>query len=370
MKIVILQGYALPIPPKFGGAVEKIWFVLGKYFGIRGHEVIHISRLWSEFPKSEFIGSVKHQRIKGYDFKKNVVISKYLDLIYTIRAIRYIPVDTNIVVSNTFWAPIILPIFRGAKIVVSVERMPKGQMRLYKYATRLRAPSTAVAEAIKKEIPQKRHDQIVIIPNPIPFEDQDPIDLNRKEKIILYCGRIHPEKGLELLEETAKNLPEDWRIQIIGPWKEPAGGGEKYFHSLQKIFDYKPVEFIGPVYNQFELTQFYTKASIFIYPTIAEKGEAMPLAPLEAMSHGCVPIVSNLDCFKDYIKPSINGLIFNTKSSEVHTELRVLTNEIILNNNKRTTIANKALEVRNTHSPDRIANMMINLFYSIWDQIS
>ena len=39
------------------------------------------------------------------------------------------------------------------------------------------------------------------------------------------------------------------------------------------------------------------------------------------MSCGAVPIVSNLECFQDYIDPFKNGVIFNHKSSDPVLEI-------------------------------------------------
>lgn len=50
MKIVIVQGAFLPIPPIYGGAVEKIWFKLGEKFTHFGSEVVHISKKKRKIP--------------------------------------------------------------------------------------------------------------------------------------------------------------------------------------------------------------------------------------------------------------------------------------------------------------------------------
>jgi hypothetical protein len=43
VKINILQGAFLPVPPIKGGAIEAVWFLLGQEFAKHGHEVTHIS---------------------------------------------------------------------------------------------------------------------------------------------------------------------------------------------------------------------------------------------------------------------------------------------------------------------------------------
>ncbi|MDB5819362.1 MAG: hypothetical protein JWQ11_3002, partial [Rhizobacter sp.] len=50
--------------------------------------------------------------------------------------------------------------------------------------------------------------------------------------------------------------------------------------------------------------------SVFVYPSTAAKGEASPLAPLEAMSQGCPAITSDLTCFSDYVRPGVNAAMF------------------------------------------------------------
>jgi glycosyltransferase involved in cell wall biosynthesis len=72
--------------------------------------------------------------------------------------------------------------------------------------------------------------------------------------------------------------------------------------------------FLEPTYDTDELNRLYQKASIFVYPSVAEKGETFGLAPLEAMAWGCVPVVSDLRCFKDFIIHERNGLIFNHRT--------------------------------------------------------
>ena len=359
MKIAILQGAFLPVPPLMGGAVEKMWFILGQKFAARGHAITHISRSWKNLPAKDDIQGVRHERVTGYDMPASMLILKLLDAVYTLRAIKAIPKDADIVVTNTFWGPIFLPFFRRAKIYVDVARMPKGQMRFYNKA-HLRANSTPVADAIRAELPESRHPQVSMVPNPLPYEAIELVDLSRKGHSILYCGRVHPEKGLALLAEAANTLPEGWVLTIVGPWKTAeGGGGEDYLQSLKALFDATKVQFIEPIYDIEQLNQRYKEAAIFVYPSVAEKGETFGLAPLEAMAWGAVPVVSDLACFKDFITHNHNGLIFNHRTQDASEQLKQCILRLIEDDAISIRLGNEALQVRVSHSPDSIADLFL-----------
>src|ERR1043166_7901681 len=130
VKITILMGAFLPVPPIMGGAVEKAWFALGQEFASRGHEVVQISRSVSRLPAEEVIAGVKHIRVRGYDTPRSLAWLKFLDLMYSKRAIRR-AAPSDIIVTNTFWSPLLWRNPKRGKLYVHVARFPKGQMRFY-----------------------------------------------------------------------------------------------------------------------------------------------------------------------------------------------------------------------------------------------
>jgi hypothetical protein len=91
LKIVIVQGAFFPIPPLLGGAVEKIWFKLGKDFARLGHEVIHISREYNDLPSDELVDGVQYVRVRGYSAPKSLFVRIMLDAFYSLRAVKAIP---------------------------------------------------------------------------------------------------------------------------------------------------------------------------------------------------------------------------------------------------------------------------------------
>ena len=371
MRITILQGAFLPVPPLRGGAVEKMWFELGKQFSQQGHSVCQVSRSFPGLPHEELIEDVRHVRVQGYNTPANGLYLKLLDLLYSLRALRVLP-PADILITNTFWLPILAAgrQQRLGRIVVDVERMPKGQMRFYRRAACLRANSSTVAEAIVREAPHLAG-LVRTIPNPLPFLPPPLADVER-EPVILYCGRLHPEKGIALLIEAfrlaCKRGLSGWTLRLVGPADTAAGGGGQ--HWLEGLLADPqaaglPVEWLGPIYGEQELLQHYRQAALFAYPSLAERGETFGLAPLEAMACGAVPIVSYLACFRDFITPGLNGLVFNHRSADPAASLAQEILTLARDPERRSAMAEAALAVRKSHHPATIAREFLDSFEAL-----
>lgn len=363
MKITILQGAFLPVPPLLGGAVEKMWFALGQEFVRQGHEVVQVSRSYADLPAEERIEGVMHKRVAGYTTPASGVYLKWLDFLYTLRARNEVPIDSDIVVTNTFWAPVLLPATLRRRCIPDVARMPKGQMKLYRSAARLRANSTPVADAIRAEIPAAQHPRVIMVPNPLPFQNPPMLDLAAKQPVLLYAGRLHPEKGLDLLIKAFRQLNTTWKLQLVGPFEMDGGGGGKaYLEELKQLAGPANVEFTGPIYDMAVLNRYYAEAAVFVYPSVAEQGETFGLAPLEAMAWGCAPIVSSLACFHDFIRHEHNGLIFDHRDARAVELLAEAIARVQADASLRMRLAQQALGVRQTHSIAVIAKQFLAEF--------
>ncbi|HWA86225.1 MAG TPA: glycosyltransferase family 4 protein [Opitutus sp.] len=365
MKITILQGAFLPVPARRGGAVEKMWFGLGPEFVAHGHEVTHISRLCDGLPATGEIGGVRHVRIRGYDRPARTAAGLVLDFLYARRAARAAP-DADVIVTNSFWAPLVLKARSGA-LYVDVQRMPKGQMRLYRRAARLRANSSAVADAIAAEAPQMM-ERVRVIPNPLPFVPARPVDWTLKDRTVLFVGRIHPEKGIELLLDAWLQLRragrlDGWRLELIGPVKSSeGGGGETWAAELRHRFAAADIAWRAPIYDADELNRAYERAAVFAYPSLAAKGETFGLAVLEAMAWGAVPIVSELACFRDFVTTQRNGVVFDHLRRPVPALAEAL--EQAARPESRA-LGERAVAVRETHSTPAVAKLFLDDFAAL-----
>ena len=325
MRITIVLGAFFPVPPIMGGAVEKVWFALGQEFARRGHEVVQISRTHPSLAETENIEGVKHIRIPGFAQPRSLIWLKFLDLLYSWRARSVLPV-ADLLVTNTFWLPLLARARSHGLVYVHVQRGPKGQMRWYAHVARLLAVSRAIADAIIAEAPHLR-EKVRVIPNALPFRIGETSHTARS-KTILYVGRIHPEKGLELFLRALSHLPNEflveWTVKIVGTHEtQLGGGGNEFLRTLKKTAQRSraKIEWLGPIFAEAELSAQYRAAMLFVYPSVAESGEALPVAPLEAMANGCIPLVSNLLCFRDYIEDSVTGFVFDHRGENADQRL-------------------------------------------------
>ncbi|QIF02920.1 glycosyltransferase family 4 protein [Roseimicrobium sp. ORNL1] len=371
MRITILQGAFLPVPALMGGAVEKVWHEMGRQFAAAGHTVTHVSRSHPSLPAEEVVDGVRYLRVPGSDTPRSLAWLKVLDLFYTLRARKALPA-ADILVTNTFWAPLLLAGARhlGA-LVVSVQRMPKGQMRWYRKAACWHTVSSAVRDAILAEVPGTE-EKIRVIPNPLPESQGSGDDgrLGAKEKVLLYAGRLHPEKGIELFLDALRVeavrsvlVREGWRIEIVGPWSAAeGGGGESWMDRLRKHAEGLSVTFTGPVHDPALLRDYYQRAAIFVYPSLARTGETFGVAPLEAMAQGAVPVVSDLECFRDFIRDGVNGRIVRVEGESGVADLAEVLQKLMVDADERTRLAQAALAVRTSHAPERVAAMFLKDF--------
>ncbi|SDE01143.1 Glycosyltransferase involved in cell wall bisynthesis [Mucilaginibacter pineti] len=144
-----------------------------------------------------------------------------------------------------------------------------------------------------------------ILPNAIP----SPATIDRKNfesKLkLIYLGRLVRSKGIfVLLEALAELGPEidNFEFNIYG-----AGADKEEF--LEKIKDVKDLnyKYRGVIKGQDKL-DVLKQSHIFLLPSLSSEG--LPMALLEAMSYGCVVLVSDDASMTSVVKDSYNGFIF------------------------------------------------------------
>lgn len=378
LKITLAAGPFYPTPPAPTGAVQRAWYDLALRFAGKGHEVTVVACRYPGQAAEETVsgfgnrGRVKIRRRWDLRQGRNIYWDLAKDLFACLRTAHLMPAG-DIIITNSFWMPIVARFLcrRSGKVYVSVGRFPKGQMKMYRDSARLHAVSKAIEIAILEEEPTAGP-RIRILPYPIATDVFTPPTTPRDytgSRTILYTGRVHPEKGLHLLVEAFATLHDEdptLKLRIIGPQRTDEGaGGEEYLSQLRTLTRGKPVEFLPPIYDRQKLAAELQQAHFYCYPSLAEKGESFGVAPLEAMSTGLVPVVSDLACFRDFVVPGENGLVFDHRSKDAVANL-VAQFRTLINDRPRMEQMGKVAAVKGAEfSYDSVADRYIADFYSL-----
>lgn len=321
MRITIVLGPFHSPPPAPAGAVEKRWSRMAHLFAAHGHQVTIVCRDHPDLPIESDIDGVRYVRVRGADRSHHTWIDVLRDFSYS-RRVRQVLPPADVTLTNCFWLPRMLK-SRGpyGAVDVHIARFPKGQMWLYKHAARISTVSSYIAECIESELPPEHKERVRWITNPVDTDVFRPAAEPGDPRRICYSGRVHPEKGVVKLAHAVRELrAEDpkWRLLVVGDLNVGrGGGGDRYRTQIcEAVGCMSAVEFTGHVRDTEELAAHLQKCRYFVYPSLAAKGEACPVSPLEALAAGIPPIVSELPQFTDYIVPDQNGLVVPMKNSD------------------------------------------------------
>ena len=329
MRITIVIGPFFPMPPDATGAIEKVWHSLAGAFAVRGHAVTVLAPRGEATPDDDECDGVRYRRLPRYARTGSTRRDLVKDFAYSLRALRNLP-DADVTVTNCFWLPAMLRFAPATRrrigaIDVHCQRFPKGQFRLYRHVERISTVSAVIADAIREQDAEAGA-RALVIPNPVDLATFRPAASDRpRGKRILFTGRIHPEKGLEILARAYRRLraaDPAVTLRLVGPVEVArGGGGEAFAARLRELAGDAPIEFGGNVADPARLADELRSADVYCYPSVAFLGEASPVAPLEAMACGTVPVVSDLPQFREYLIEGKTGLTFPREAAEPDREL-------------------------------------------------
>lgn len=128
---------------------------------------------------------------------------------------------------------------------------------------------------------------VAIIPNGIDIPDLAP-KVPGEFCTLLFLGRIHPIKGLDLLlpawQAVQDRFPE-WRLQIVGP---DNGGYLAQMRRRAGELRLERIEFSGALFGE-QKWQAYRQADLFVLPTYSEN---FGMSVAEALAAGTPAVVS------------------------------------------------------------------------------
>ncbi len=178
------------------------------------------------------------------------------------------------------------------------------------------------------------------------------------KKVILFLGRIHPKKGLDILAEAFTNIAikrKDVCLLIVGPDNENYQSRIEEFLNRKGALD-KTI-FTGIITGNSKLAVL-SGADIFVLPSYSE---GFSISILEAMACA-LPVVITKKCNFPQVESAQAGRIINNNVTELTNTLTELLDNPELRNNLG---ASGEKLVRDEYTWDKLADKMINCYEEI-----
>jgi glycosyltransferase involved in cell wall biosynthesis len=128
-------------------------------------------------------------------------------------------------------------------------------------------------------------------------------DGHPSDKLLLYVGRLAPEKGIQRLEAVLREVPKT-RLAIVGDG--PART------NLEREFSGTPTVFTGLLHGE-DLAAAYASADAFLFPSTTE---TLGMAMLEALASGLPVVAARSGASREVVGEGENGLFYEANSSQ------------------------------------------------------
>jgi len=194
------------------------------------------------------------------------------------------------------------------------------------------------------------------VPN---FIDDDFPEGIKKEKTILFVGRLVWQKRLDRVLRIWKRLMDDfsdWTLEIVGDGPE-----RNLYENMASRLGLKRVTFEGSK----SALSYFMRASI---ACITSSHEGFPLVALEAMRSGCVPIAyDSISTLRDVIAHGVDGFLVPAFSERKYEKiLRFL----MADTQARERVGKDAIKKSLHYGTKIIANKYISIFNEMLANLS
>ncbi len=237
--------------------------------------------------------------------------------------------------------------------------------RILKDASKLIALTPMEVEQYKRM--GVSEDKIEIMPNGIDLSEFDNLPakgefrskhgLTDNQQIVLYLGRIHKMKGLDLLVKVFAELSKEVshaRLVIVGP-------DDGYLPALKELIKElrigEKVLFTGPLYQKDKL-EAYVDADVYVLPSVYE---TFPVAVLESCACGTPVILIDSCGIADIVNGQVGFAVLYDEQQLKEAILYLLSDA-----NERHKFGERGkLLVRSQFSWSKIANQVENIYYGV-----
>ena len=180
------------------------------------------------------------------------------------------------------------------------------------------------------------------------------------KKVLLFAGRILPAKGLSYLIEAVAKAQSRAMVAIIGD-EAPgyAGCMDALVQQVKRLGLEEQVLFLGRFARK-DLEAAYEAADLFVLPS---GGEGLPMALLEAMSHGKCVLATNVPGNWDVVKDGVNGALVDAGDP---AELAHRIDALLADEQLRARLGARARQdVERDYTPGTVLGKMLDVYREV-----
>lgn len=254
------------------------------------------------------------------------ILKKYLKWLYLLLAQNDILIHFNLALSKASTvrdSPLILlaRLFRKPMVIhvhggefLTGREMPGWMRFALKKVFCGQNPKIVLSRSEEETLRQKLSgSNIFVLPNCIDLEEASKFSrayVKDKTLLLLFLGRISLDKGIDFIFQAfqhlrKRNIRFEFTMAGTGPGEELYI--RKFAELLAQDFHYK-----GVVAGEKKI-DVLKSCDIFLLPSFFE---GLPMALLESMSFGLVPVTTDVGSMKYVVKNGYNGILVRERSSE------------------------------------------------------
>jgi glycosyltransferase involved in cell wall biosynthesis len=180
------------------------------------------------------------------------------------------------------------------------------ELREYEKATTIIVPSKICKESFIRHGIDSSKVHVVYFPSNLSdFSGQK--ESFRQEFVITFVGQVTLRKGIcTFLEGLGKLSSTEYTVNLVGPIDY------RFVTYLKRLqYDRKQISFHGHQKSA-KVREILSKTIIFVMPSIEE---GWPMAMMEAISMGCIPLVSDAICHLEELPIPDPAFIFESENS-------------------------------------------------------
>ena len=179
-----------------------------------------------------------------------------------------------------------------------------------------------------------------------------------KENVIVFSGRVIPQKGVHILLEALSQMKcQNWRLYIIG------SKNAMYFRQLVKLT--RKLDLVNKVifYDhlpQEELYKIYKKTKVLAFPSISH--ETYGMSGAEAVAAGIPVVAFQIDGINEWLQDGVNGRIVERMNIDAYAAAM---NEILTDDKVYNIYHKNAIKWRNMLDYQKQVSLLCDMYYSL-----